>query len=322
MNYVVDSAEFEDDWNTMLFTVSVNSTVLLLSALYVVLFLFSIHTLQRRIPGGKFLLGTAWIMFVLASAGIIIVISTTAMSMRMVYLLVQGYTDRPARLLRLYHSLALGQDIVLAVNNLVTDLLFLYRCYVIWGSRRRVLVVPAAMILATVVVGCISGLTYYGIVKWGFTIDTRVPFIMGGATNILLMCLTAGRIWYLRREIRALTGQSLRKRYDTAVAIVLESGILYCVCVIIYVIAISTNQTTVFGTIFKGVAWGLVQLGVNIVPTLILVRVGMGRSTENRTTELSFGSHTTDIPMLVSKDGQPLGGHMERDGWRTGDGDF
>jgi hypothetical protein len=91
-------------------------------ALYVVLFLFSIRTLHRRIPDGKFtgvklLLGIAWIMFFLATTGTIITIYTTGISMRMVYLLMQGYTDTPARLLRFYHSLALGQDVILAVNK-------------------------------------------------------------------------------------------------------------------------------------------------------------------------------------------------------------
>jgi hypothetical protein len=92
---------------------------LVLAALYVVLFIFSIHTLQRRVPGRKFLVGTAWVMFLLATTGTIIVISTTAISMRMVSLSVQGDPVSPARLLRLYQSLALGQDIILAVNKSV-----------------------------------------------------------------------------------------------------------------------------------------------------------------------------------------------------------
>ncbi|KAF8193588.1 hypothetical protein K438DRAFT_1969482 [Mycena galopus ATCC 62051] len=312
MNYVVDSAEFEDRWSTLLFTVS---TVLLLYALYVVFFLYSIRTLRRSVPGHTLLVGAAWLMFLLATAGTIIVVSTTAISMRMVYLLVQGYLDSPARLLRLYHSLALGQDIILAVNNLVTDLLFLYRCYVIWGSRKTILVLPGIMILATVVEGCITGLGYYGLIKLNIPIDPRVPFVMGGITNILMMSLTAGRIWYIRRELRTVTGlRPLRQRYDTAVAIILESGILYCVCVIIYVISISISKSSLFGTIFNGVAWGLVQVGVNIVPTLILVRVGMGRSTENTGPSMSE-SNIESQPIFASRGEQPLSVQMQRDGW-------
>ncbi|KAJ7227970.1 hypothetical protein B0H12DRAFT_234324 [Mycena haematopus] len=308
MNYVVDSAEFEDRWRTMLFTVSVNSTVLLLYALYVILFLYSVRTLRRNLPSRKFLVATTWIMFLLATAGTGIVVSTTGISMRIVYLLVQGYTDGSARLLSVYQSLALGQDIILAVNNLVTDLLFLHRCYVIWGSRKRILVLPVIMILATVVGGCVTGLGYYRVVTLEIPINPRLPFIMGGITNISMMCLTAGRIWYIRQELRAVDGlKPLRQQYDVVVAMILESGILYCFCVIIYVISISINKSSLFGTIFNGVAWGLVQVGVNIVPTLILVRVGMGRSTEN-TTRPSL--RVESQPIFASSAGQ-----TERDGW-------
>ncbi|KAJ7438406.1 hypothetical protein B0H11DRAFT_2254695 [Mycena galericulata] len=259
MNYVVDAAEFEDRWNTMLFTVSVNSTVLLLYALYVVLFIFSLYTLHQRKPAAlKFLRVTSWLTFVLATCGILIVITTTGISMRMNYLL----------------------DVILALNNLVTDLLLLYRCYVIWGSRRRILVVPGLMMLATVVVACVTVLGYYHLIILSLDIDTRVPFIMGGATTILLTCLTGGRIWYIRREGRLLAQRMPRRLYDTAVAVILESGLLYCLCVIIYVISVSVPSSA-STTIFNGVSWGLVQVGVNIVPTLIVVRVGLGRSTEN-----------------------------------------
>ncbi|KAK7051730.1 hypothetical protein R3P38DRAFT_3343842 [Favolaschia claudopus] len=301
MNYVVDAGNFESRWQTMLFTVAVNSTVLVLYALYVILFIYSITTLTRRkqAQGGLFLVGTAYTMFLLATIGLIIVLTTTWLALHTVYSLVQGSTARAASSLDMYHALALGQDIILALNNLVTDLLFLYRCFVIWGARRRVLVVilPIAMILATVVVGCISVLGYY---KMGLSIDIRIPFIMGAATNILLVSLTAGRIWYIRREARALTGRSLGTRYGTVVAVLMESGMLYSLCVVIYVVSISINKFTIFGTIFNGVAWGLVQVGVNIVPTLILVRVAMGRSTENKTADLSFDSVSTSQPIFVT----------------------
>ncbi|KAF8193635.1 hypothetical protein K438DRAFT_1761770 [Mycena galopus ATCC 62051] len=310
MDYVVDSAEFEDRWSTLSFTVSVNSATLALTlstALYVVLFLCSIHTLRRSVPGHTLLVGAAWLMFLLATAGTIIVVSTTVISMRMVYLLVQDYLDSPARLLRLYQSLALRQDIILAVNN--------YIAVMIWGSRKTILVLPGIMILATVVGGCITGLGYYGLIKLNIPIDPRVPFVMGGITNILMMSLTAGRIWYIRRELRTVTGlRPLRQRYDTAVAIILESGILYCVCVIIYVISISISKSSLFGTIFNGVALGLVQVGVNIVPTLILVRVGMGRSTENTGPSITE-SNIESQPIFASRGERPLSVQMQRDGW-------
>ncbi|KAJ7036404.1 hypothetical protein C8F04DRAFT_1394271 [Mycena alexandri] len=274
MNYVVDSLEFEAHWSNMLFNVSVISSTLLLYALYVVLFLFSIHTLRRQIPAGKILRVAAWAMFLLASASTIVACLAAGTSMHVVHTVVEGSPDAPTPVLRHYHALRLGQDIILAMNksvhpslsliypdetkkSLVTDLLFLYRCFVIWGARRGILVLPGMFIFATVAVS------------------------MAGVTNTLLMFLTAGRIWYIRRESKALSCQSFQKRYATAIAIVLESGVLYSLCVIIYVISTSIKTESASETIFNGVAWSMVQIGVNIAPTLILVRVGMGRSTEN-----------------------------------------
>ncbi|KAJ7272281.1 hypothetical protein C8J57DRAFT_279925 [Mycena rebaudengoi] len=284
-----------------------------LYAFYVVLFLYSIHTLRRRSPAARqVLLVAAWIMFLLGTCGALIAIISASVAMRMIYLLVQGSTKTSVHLINVYHALALTQDVILAINNLVTDLVFLYRCYVIWGSHRKIIVLPAILILATVAVGCISGLGYYGIIKLGVSVDPRVPFSMGAATNVLLMCLTAGRIWYIRREDKIATGQRFRKQYDTAVAIIMESGLLYCVCAIIYVISATLNTGTAFGTIFIGVGWGLVQLGVNIVPTLILVRVGMGRSTEN--TSPFTGEHNLG-ELFSARNIQPLDEETKRHRW-------
>lgn len=89
-------------------------------ALYVVLFLFSIHFLRRRCPAARrVLLLTAWAMFLLATSGTLIVVTTAGLSMRMIYLFVQGSNNEAANLLRLYHALALAQDIILALNKLV-----------------------------------------------------------------------------------------------------------------------------------------------------------------------------------------------------------
>ncbi|KAJ7118305.1 hypothetical protein C8R44DRAFT_790552 [Mycena epipterygia] len=312
MDYVVNSAEFGDRWHLTLFSISVNSTqtVLLLYALYVVLFLFSIHFLRRRRPAERrVLLLTAWAMFLLATSGTLIVVISAGISMRMMYLFVQGSNSEAANLLRHYHTLALTVDIILALNNLVTDSLFLYRCYVIWGCRKMIIVVPGALIVVTVVVGCISGLGYYNLITLHPYIDPRVPFIMGGATNILLMCLTAGRIWYIRRQGQILTGKTVfKKQYDTAVAIILESGLIYCLCAILYVTSASINSNSASATIFNGVSWGVFQLGVNIVPTLILVRVGMGRSTENTAPVTSTMGRNTAVeyPIFASRDSKPI----------------
>ncbi|KAJ7675914.1 hypothetical protein DFH06DRAFT_1292117 [Mycena polygramma] len=278
MNYVVASVEFEALWCSMLFDVA------LISGLYAVLFLFSIRTLQGQLPGGNILRLTTWVMFILATGTTLLACVATGVSTRAVYVLVHGSVDDSVRLARIYKALILAEDIILAYNNLVTDLLFLYRCYVIWGSRKRIILLPGVLILATVVVGCLTGLEFSRLIKINSFFGPKLPFVIAGITNLVLTCLTAGRIWYIRREVQIIGGwRGFRKRYATASAIILESGILYSVFVIIYIVSssINTDNSSQSGTVFQGVAWAVVQLGVNLVPTLILVRVGLGRSTEN-----------------------------------------
>jgi hypothetical protein len=94
----------------------------LCSALYVVLFLFSIHTLRRQIPAGKTLRVTAWAMFLLASASTIVACLAAGTSMHLVHTVVEGSQDTPTHVLRHYHALRLGQDIILAMNKSVHPL--------------------------------------------------------------------------------------------------------------------------------------------------------------------------------------------------------
>ncbi|KAJ7909991.1 hypothetical protein B0H13DRAFT_2329798 [Mycena leptocephala] len=197
-------------------------------------------------------------MFVLATCSTVNLSTATGTSMRVVYALVQGPRETPLRLVRLY-LISMLFDLGITEKNpgLTWDVYF-----------RNI-------------VGSVTGLEFAGLITLNSSIDPRVPVSMGGITNILLTCLTAGRIWHIRRETKPLTGKSSQKRFDTAIAIIFESGVLYSLCVIIYVISTSINNGSASGTVFNGVAWAMAQIGVNIVPTLILVRVGMGRSTEN-----------------------------------------
>ncbi|KAJ7100310.1 hypothetical protein C8R43DRAFT_964089 [Mycena crocata] len=206
-------------------------------------------------------------------------------------------------LLRLYSvGFTLIGDLIMALNkqvymlmsietanasrntSFVTDLVFLYRCYMIWGSRKKVLFLPGISMLATLVAECVSiGGIYAGLFHPNPTyLDPRIPAILGGVTNIILVGFTAGRIWYIRREAQICIPNTFRQRYDTAIIIILESGAIYVFCLIIWVTAESLimHSDSSGVIIFQGVAQGLVLQAVNIVPTLILVRVGLGRSTE------------------------------------------
>ncbi|KAJ7104976.1 hypothetical protein C8R44DRAFT_807365 [Mycena epipterygia] len=283
MEYSVDPATFTNYWLNMLFALYATSTTFLTYGIFVVIFIVATSVLRRRKTGGKqALLATTWAMFALGTSQTIIWLFTTAISIRLTQVLVEQGSDSDlslSHLWRVYFALDVAQNIVFVINNGVTDMLFLYRCYIIWGSRWKVVVLPALCILATVVLGFVATVSYDSLTQRHY-IDRRLPFIMGVVTNVFLVCLTAGRIWWVRRESRLLRGTVSREPYHTVIAMILESGSIYCLCMILQVIAQSLAPSNA-SNIFLGISTGFGQQVVNIAPTLIVVRVGLGDSVEN-----------------------------------------
>ncbi|KAJ7819825.1 hypothetical protein B0H13DRAFT_2378146 [Mycena leptocephala] len=118
-------------------------------------------------------------------------------------------------------------DILLLLNNFAADMLFIYRCYVIWsGSRykRQVIGVPLIFLL----------LDYH----LHFPGSTPVIVVSVGLaiTNLLLTGLTAGRIWWTRRHLQVIGEPKLVHRYMTAIKLLFESSLLYFVIFLVYLL--------------------------------------------------------------------------------------
>ncbi|KAJ7310983.1 hypothetical protein DFH08DRAFT_1087972 [Mycena albidolilacea] len=161
MELSVDASSFTTYWLNMLFALYTTSTTLLLYGLYVPLFTWSVRILRRRNPGEKTaLLVTTYIMLLLGTLQTILWLCTAGISVRMTQVLVEkDAVDSLSRLWRLYFTLDIAQNIVFVTNNCVTDMLFLYRCYIIWGSRWKVTATPALCILSTVKSNIFLGVT-------------------------------------------------------------------------------------------------------------------------------------------------------------------
>ncbi|KAF7344946.1 MYND-type domain-containing protein [Mycena venus] len=267
MYYVVDPAQFASLYVLMSNTLSIACTTLVLYGLYIVLFILAIRAITRRNPPRRrTLLAVTSVMFFLGTCD---AVSTVALI---------GITMRVLNVLRL------TEIIRTTLNIVVTDLLFLYRCYIIWDSRKKVLILPALCILATVVLLVTVCLQLY---EGTYLIDPRAPFIMLLGTNLLLMFLTAGRIWYRGRGMHTILGPNFGKTYNSALALILESGAIYCFCAILLVASQTTQTEGEFGAIFYGISTGLATQTVNIAPTLILVRLGMDQDRIQQTTPVS-----------------------------------
>ncbi|KAJ7366080.1 hypothetical protein DFH08DRAFT_833454 [Mycena albidolilacea] len=277
MSYVIQAAFLHQAWTSIEYDVSKTCTVLVLYTIYVVLFLFSIYTLiHRNSRGRRFMLVTSSTMFLLGTSGMLFTVVQMTVSLALFEAQIEcdaADLERLERSIRLYNNLAAASMFRVVVNNLLTDVLLSYRCYIIWGSRRIVLIVPGILILATCVVGSLGTVSRYFFDKLPFS-DLKAPFALAGATNLILMCLTAGRIWYMSREAR--NRCALRKRYHAVIAMIVESGALYWSVILLEIVSRSLVSQSYFAEIFQGICDGLLDHMINIIPTLIFVRVGMG----------------------------------------------
>ncbi|KAJ7486127.1 hypothetical protein B0H11DRAFT_2017048 [Mycena galericulata] len=95
-------------------------------------------------------------------------------------------------------------------------------------------------------------------------------------TNFILTCLTVGRIWWTRRHLKLVGQTKIIQRYNTAMAMLLESSVLYFLVWCIGMIASSfpgSNSDT--GSPATNLFYGFADQLMNIIPTLVIVQVSL-----------------------------------------------
>ncbi|KAJ7711469.1 hypothetical protein B0H16DRAFT_1900600 [Mycena metata] len=264
MNYTVDSGLFDHNW----FVFSEDVIIACIEGVYIVLFILAVYTLARRKSAGKkLLLGYTWAMAIFGTVQLVLCLVQASIAARFVEVLVK---TSQSELLLLSMSLTTAQMMILAGNNLVTDTLLLYRCFVIWGSDWRPVVLPAVLMACTFVAGCVDNLVAVPAAMF------RLPYIFAVLTNLVLVALIGGRIWYIRQDTRLVVRDELRKQYDTVIAMILESGAMYFVVLVLLAI-FATDPSGATFDILESIAMHT----VNIAPTLIIVRVGLGQNIQD-----------------------------------------
>ncbi|KAJ7167957.1 hypothetical protein C8R46DRAFT_1270602 [Mycena filopes] len=190
--------------------------------------------------------------------------------------------SHPAALEQLYWALVLTQDLVLVTNTVITDGLLVYRCYLVLGRPSKIYIIaPMLVMCGTLATGYVTSYDQdYS--RGPAHIDPRIVFTLNLLTNFVLMTLTAGRIWWVTRKQREVLGHDLEStsQYNAAIAIILESGAIYCCGLIFQVVSLSiqdSHPTAVY------LSHGTISQLVNIAPTLIVVRVGMGHTAPTMT---------------------------------------
>ncbi|KAK1224908.1 hypothetical protein PQX77_012148 [Marasmius sp. AFHP31] len=187
--------------------------------------------------------------------------------------------------------------------NIVTDGVLIYRMYIIWGSRKRFIIGPIVISLASNVVGIVAVSVQLSANLTSFVDGNYLFMWFTGAvafTQLVLTFMTAGRIWWISRSIAQ--DSSMRKSVRTIIAITLESGVIYATLLVIYQVQNSILPIS----IDLGLYPILIQVA-GMSPTVIIIRAGLGVSIENNTngtaatplSPLAFAQRTTETPVTV-----------------------
>jgi len=278
-DYTIAASTFSQFWEIATAELNATLTEMLFYGILLVLVAFALNLLvRRRAAGGPILLIATCLMFLLATVQFIARILASQKAFDVLYLAVEGQFASNSALARnaAAQNLALNfvEDVLLVTNNIVTDGMLIYRCFLIWERNYYAVAPPAILLFVSSILSYLAAYEGDYPTAAGPTVDLRFGFALSVLTNIVLVGLTAGRILFTRRKAQiAGMHRQVLERYNTATAMVLESGGILCAWVIAYVILRSISPPTVW-RVFRG---GMAQI-LNIVPTLIVVRVGLGHS--------------------------------------------
>lgn len=216
---------------------------------FILFFICAYLLLRKKRPLRWVLLASAIIMFFLATADIIY-------TYHLVFNKLLANKLTFAELFPKY--------MLFVTNNALADSLLLYRCYVVWGFNKYIIIAPAILLIA----GTVCGYIFEGASSILFN-HAWIYLSMTFTLNVITTGLTAGRIWYLSQKAELILGEGLLRRYNTSIAILIESGVMYSVYITLD-LAFQKNATA-----HAILDCGFIQI-VGIMPTLIIVQVGLG----------------------------------------------
>ncbi|ESK87373.1 hypothetical protein Moror_11697 [Moniliophthora roreri MCA 2997] len=173
---------------------------------------------------------------------------------------------------------------------IMADLMLLHHCYVIWGSSKWI-ALPIVFIMVSLAICDVVASILGTIGVNNFADPAKVQlYLQGGkidqafwlanmGVNITLTLLTAGRIWWISHEAQKHLGPAIKTKYNTIVAIILESGIIYPIFLTANVINEAlTNPDGTGLSIFS--LWVVVYQIAGIAPTLIIIQAARGKTIE------------------------------------------
>ncbi|KAJ7643927.1 hypothetical protein FB45DRAFT_1020737 [Roridomyces roridus] len=275
---MADTLDFQTAWAQVIPYIRQTAVSLFLNGMYNLLVVVALYFLCRREsgPGKRILICTILVMCTFAAVEMALQLVTATLALQAVYSAALNQVgDALDSLQDMSNMMGFVEETLLVVNNAIADGFFMYRCYMIWGRNRNVVILPLVLLMATI------GLGFATVYRNHFSppqyhIDCRILFGLIMFNNLLLICLTAAQIWRSRRHLEILGQTKYIKRYNTAFTILLESSSLYFICTTVGVILLSMSGGLSVSFVPQE-SFGIGTQLTNILPTLIIVQASLSR---------------------------------------------
>ncbi|KAJ3476308.1 hypothetical protein NLI96_g11250 [Meripilus lineatus] len=176
------------------------------------------------------------------------------------------------------------------VNNCLTDLMVLYRCFVIWGNNYLIVLIPFLAIVTSTI---LSVLTLVQSALPGANLWTRITFSfavpywsLSISINILLTLMIIYRLVTTRNLLISALGKEHARDYTSLIAVTIESASIYSIVSLIYIVAFARNSAV------QNLCLPVLGQLMCIAPELIILRMAFGTAFSRETaTSLSNSRH-------------------------------
>ncbi|KAI0319991.1 hypothetical protein OF83DRAFT_1107373 [Amylostereum chailletii] len=180
-----------------------------------------------------------------------------------------GYTNIPVRTT---YAWSLVNAIVTFTNFWYSDVIVIWRACILWRWDRRIIAISALLLFATIVLANLNVAFYRASREDSiFEVDVFGFFglLMSLVANLWATCLIGIRAWQHRRSTREhLSDGNRTTAVQSIMALLVESGILYCVIWAMFII----SKVASLGNISHFLVDAVPQL-TGIYPTVIIVLV-------------------------------------------------
>ncbi|KAI0055119.1 hypothetical protein BV25DRAFT_1816067 [Artomyces pyxidatus] len=203
--------------------------------------------------------------------------------------------------------------------NLLSDGLLIYRCFIVWGTV-KVVIVPCTLYIAALVLGVMelwaSGTPHQDFFS-GLAVQLGTSYYATSiGLNTLVTCIITGRILHFARSSRKHLGRDASKIYSGVAQIIVESALPYTLSGIAFLLSYSTGSQL-------SILWlSFYAMFTCISPQILVLRVMERRALQSdqiayQTTAIEFQNQvmplarSTTSATAFSEGGQGVQVHLE-----------